>query len=164
MSVKIKIAEILEKKGQDVWSISFDSVVYDAIEMMADKGVGALAVTSNDKLVGIISERDYARKVILKGLSSKDVKVTEVMSSDVISISQDHTVQECMALMTEHKVRHLPVLNEEEIIGMVSVGDMVNSTIEEQSATIGQLQSYTQSFLLIALVVLMTGLLLVIAS
>lgn len=164
MSVKIKIAEILEKKGQDVWSISFDSVVYDAIEMMADKGVGALAVTSNDKLVGIISERDYARKVILKGLSSKDVKVTEVMSSDVISISRDHTVQECMALMTEHRVRHLPVLNEEELIGMVSVGDMVNSTIEEQSATIGQLQSYTQSFLLIALVILMTGVLLVIAS
>lgn len=163
MSNKTKVSDILEKKGHEVWDISADSVVYDAIAMMAEKSVGALAVTSNDKLVGIISERDYARKVILKGLSSKEIKITDAMSSDVISITRDQTVNECMKLMTEHKVRHLPVLDQEELVGMVSVRDMVNCIIEDQTATIWHLESYTQSFMLIALVVVMSVVLLVIA-
>jgi len=164
MSNKTKIAEILEEKGHDVWAVSIDSVVYDAIAMMAEKRVGALAVISGDKLVGMVSERDYARKVILAGLSSKDVRVKDIMSTDVISVSQNHTVKECMALMTEERIRHLPVLDEEELIGMVSVGDLVYATIEEQTATIGTFQSYSRSFLLIALTILMTFVLLFIVS
>lgn len=151
--MKTIIAEILEEKGHDVWEISPDSVLYDAISLMADKGVGALVVKADEKLVGIISERDFARKVILKGLSSKEIKVEEVMSRDVISVGQDDTVKECMTLMTEKKVRHLPVLDGEELIGMVSIGDLVYAIIEEQEKNIGQLQTYPLSVLLIAVMV-----------
>jgi CBS domain-containing protein len=161
--MKTRVSEILAGKGHDVWTVSPESVVYDAIEMMADKSVGALPVVS-DSLVGIISERDYARKVILQGLSSKDVKISEVMTRDVVSVSQDHTVKECMVLMNEKGIRHLPVLNDEELIGMVSVRDLVDCIIEEQVATIGNLQSYTRSFLLIGLAIVMTVVLLWIAS
>ncbi len=137
-----KIKEILASKGTNVWTISSESTVYDAIEMMAEKSVGALAVTSDSKLAGIISERDYARKVILKGLASKDISVKDIMSKNVICVSPEQKVDECMAVMTEKHVRHLPVMEAETLVGMISVGDLVKDIIKEQSFTIEQLESY----------------------
>ena len=157
-------AEILRTKGQEVWSVEPGETILHAIKLMANHEVGALLVMENDKLIGIVSERDYARKVILKGLSSKDVKISEVMTRDVVSVSQDHTVKECMVLMNEKEIRHLPVLDDGELVGMVSVRDMVDCIIEEQVATIGNLQSYTRSFLLIGLAIVMTVVVLLIAS
>jgi len=154
--MKTTIREILEKRGPDVWSIQPSSSVYDAIEMMDGKSVGALAVTSENKLVGIISERDYARKVILQGKSSKVTTVGEVMSSDVVSVNEDHTVQQCMTLMTQERVRHLPVINGEELTAMISLGDMVARIVEEQKVTIGQLKSYTQGMLIIGATIAMS--------
>ena len=110
--------------------------------MMADKNVGAVLVTENDKLVGIISERDYTRKVVLKGKSSKTTAVKEILSSHVIHVSPSHTVEECMRLMTAHHVRHLPVLQEEKIVGIISIGDLVNWIISAQHTAISQLQTY----------------------
>lgn len=140
--MKTKIKEILAVKGQNVWAISSQSTVFEAIEMMADKGVGALAVTLDEKLVGIVSERDYARKVILKGQSSRETSVKEIMTTDVICVSGEEKIDECMALMTEKHVRHLPVMDGEKLVGMISVGDLVKSIIEEQSFTIEQLEGY----------------------
>ena len=140
--MKIKISEILSVKGHNVWSVSPEATVYEAIEIMAEKGVGALAVTSGDKLAGIISERDYARKVILKGHSSKETPVSAIMSTDVVCVSGDQRVDECMALMTEKRIRHLPILDNDKLIGMISVGDLVKSIIKEQSFTIEQLEGY----------------------
>jgi len=137
-----KIKEILASKGTNVWTISSESTVYDAIEMMAEKSVGALAVTSDSKLAGIISERDYARKVILKGLASKNISVRDIMSKNVICVSPEQKVDECMAVMTEKHVRHLPVMEAETLVGMISVGDLVKDIIKEQSFTIEQLESY----------------------
>jgi CBS domain-containing protein len=140
--MKAKIIEILSAKGKEVWSVSPDSTVYEAIEMMADKGVGALAVTSGGNLAGIVSERDYARKVILQGKSSKDIKVNEIMTTNVVCVSEERKVDECLALMTEKRIRHLPVLAGDALVGMISVGDLVKSIIREQSFTIEQLESY----------------------
>jgi CBS domain-containing protein len=113
---------------------------------MADKNVGALLVTRADKLVGIITERDYSRKVILKGRSSKDTPVSDVLSGHVIHVSPDHSVDECMRLMTEHRVRHLPVLEGSRIVGVVSIGDLVNWIISAQSSTIHQLETYITGY------------------
>jgi len=110
--------------------------------MMADKGVGALAVTSGANLAGIVSERDYARKVILQGKSSKDIRVEEIMTTNVVCVSEERKVDECLALMTEKRIRHLPVLAGDALVGMISVGDLVKSIIREQSFTIEQLESY----------------------
>jgi len=140
--MKAKIIEILSAKGKEVWSVSPDSTVYEAIEMMADKGVGALAVTSGANLAGIVSERDYARKVILQGKSSKDIRVEEIMTTNVVCVSEERKVDECLALMTEKRIRHLPVLAGDALVGMISVGDLVKSIIREQSFTIEQLESY----------------------
>ena len=140
--MRIKINEILASKGNDAWAISPDATVYQAIEMMADKGVGALAVTAADKLTGIVSERDYARKVILKGESSKVIKVSSIMSSEVVTVTGEHHVDECMNLMTEHHIRHLPVVEGENLIGMISVGDLVKSIMQDQSSTIEHLEGY----------------------
>lgn len=140
--MKTKIKEILAVKGHNVWAVPPESTVFEAIEMMADKGVGALAVTLDGKLVGIISERDYARKVILKGQSSKETSVREIMSTDVICVSGEETIDECMALMTEKRVRHLPILDSDKLVGMISVGDLVKSIIKDQTFTIEQLEGY----------------------
>lgn len=140
--MKTKIKEILAVKGHNVWAVPPESTVFEAIEMMADKGVGALAVTLDGKLVGIISERDYARKVILKGQSSKETSVREIMSTDVICVSGEETIDECMALMTEKRVRHLPILDGDKLVGMISVGDLVKSIIKDQTFTIEQLEGY----------------------
>lgn len=138
-----KIRDLLADKGTDVWSIGPAHSVFQAIEMMALKEVGALTVVNDTgELVGIISERDYARKVILNGRSSHDTKVSEIMTRDVIYVDEDAKVEECMALMTAKKVRHLPVLRDEALVGIISLGDLVKSIIGEQSFVIEQLERY----------------------
>jgi len=142
MNPNATINEILDQKGRQTWCISPDATVYDAIQVMADKNVGALLVTESERLVGIISERDYTRKVALKGKSSKETAVREILSGQVIHVGTDHTVEECLRLMTDHRVRHLPVLENDKICGVVSIGDLVNWIISAQSSTIHQLQTY----------------------
>jgi CBS domain-containing protein len=140
------IREIVSNKGGTVWTISPEATVFEAIQLMADKNVGALLVTKGDNLVGIISERDYSRKVVLKGRSSRDTPVRDILSGDVIHVSPDHSVDECMRLMTEHRIRHLPVLEGNKIVGVVSIGDLVNWIISAQSLTIQQLETYITGF------------------
>lgn len=140
------IREILAAKGSVVWTISPHATVYEAIQLMADKNVGALVVTEGDKLVGIISERDYTRKVILKGRSSRDTPVRDILSREVIYVTPEHSVDECLRLMTHHRVRHLPVLEGGRLVGIVSIGDLVNWVISAQSTTIHQLQTYITGY------------------
>ncbi len=140
------IREILAHKGGTTWTVSPDATVFEAIEMMAQKNVGALLVTREDKLAGIISERDYTRKVALKGRSSKDTRVREILSGRVVSVTPDHTVDQCLRLMTENRVRHLPVLEGQQILGVISIGDLVNWVISAQNATIHQLETYITGF------------------
>ena len=141
-----KIHEILSQKGVAVWTISPEATVFEAIQMMADKNVGALLVTEQGKLNGIITERDYTRKVALKGRSSKETKVREILSPQVVHATPANSVEECMRLMTEHRVRHLPVLDGGKIAGVISIGDLVNWTISEQNATISQLETYITGY------------------
>jgi signal-transduction protein with cAMP-binding, CBS, and nucleotidyltransferase domain len=136
------ISSILKYKGGEIWSVSPDQSVYEAIEKMADKGVGALLVISEGQLVGIISERDYARKVILNGRSSKDTQVKEIMTSSVIHVTRQQTLDDCMTIMTNHHIRHLPVMEGKDLVGMVSIGDLVKWIITEQAETIKQLEHY----------------------
>jgi len=144
------IGEILHhkglSKGAHVWSISPNATVFEALQLMSDKDIGALLVLEADKLVGIISERDYSRKIVLKGKSSRDTPVKEILSGQVIQVTPSHTVEECMRLMTTHRVRHLPVLDDDRIVGLVSIGDLVNWTISAQSTTIHQLQTYIAGY------------------
>jgi CBS domain-containing protein len=140
------ISEILKHKGGTVWSISPEAIVFDAIQLMADKNVGALLVVEGDKLVVILSERDYTRKVALKGKSSKQTAVREILSGHVIHVQPTHTIEECMRLMTDHRVRHLPVLDGEKIVGVVSIGDLVNWIISAQTTQIHQLQTYISGY------------------
>jgi CBS domain-containing protein len=136
------IGSVLKKKGGGLWSLSPDASVFEAIEMMADKGVGALLVMSQDELVGIISERDYARKVILKGKASKQTPVREIMTSPVITVTPDQTVDAGMNIMTNNRIRHLPVVQDQRVVGVVSIGDLVKWIITEQEETIQQLENY----------------------
>lgn len=140
------IRDILHNKGGNVWTVSPEATVLDAIHMMADKNIGALLVTKDDKLIGIISERDYTRKVILKGRASKDTPVREILSGHVIHVSPEHSVDECLRLMTEHRVRHLPVMEGHKILGVISIGDLVNWIISAQSSTIQQLETYITGY------------------
>ncbi len=140
------ISEILKYKGTQAFCISPEATVFDAIQMMADKNVGALLVTEGTHLVGIISERDYTRKVALKGKTSKQVAVREILSGQVIHVGPAHTVEECMRLMTEHRIRHVPVIEEGKIAGVVSIGDLVNWIISAQNSTIHQLQTYISGY------------------
>ncbi len=136
------ISAILSHKGPELYSISPETTVFDAIQMMADKNVGALLVMTGGQLVGLISERDYTRKVALKGRSSKQTQVREIVSSPIIFVSPHHSVEECMRLMTSNRVRHLPVLEGEKVVGVISIGDLVNWIISTQSVTIDQLEHY----------------------
>ncbi len=140
------ITEILNYKGASVWSIAPDATVFDAIQMMAEKNIGALLVTERGKLVGIISERDYTRKVALKGRSSKQTAVKEILSEQLVHVTPSHTVEECMRLMTDHRIRHLPVLDGDNILGVVSIGDLVNWIISTQTTTIHQLETYIRGY------------------
>jgi len=142
MKIYDTIRDILKKKGHEVWSITPESTVYRAIEVMADKHVGALVVIDGDKVVGIISERDYARKVILSRRSSKETRVEEIMVSPVIFVEPNHAVDECMRIMTNNHIRHLPVIQQEKVIGIVSIGDLVNWIISAQDHTIRLLENY----------------------
>jgi CBS domain-containing protein len=136
------ISEILKNKPSAVWSISPEATVFEAIQMMADKNVGALLAMIEGKLYGVVTERDYTRKVAIKGKSSRETKVGEIFSTPLISASPTHTVEECMRLMTTHRVRHLPVLEQDVVVGIVSIGDLVNWIISAQSMTITQLERY----------------------
>ena len=142
MDVVDTVGSVLKQKGQNIWSIAPESLVYDAIEMMADKQVGALLVISEGKLVGVISERDYARRVILQGKSSKETQVMEVMTSAVIFVVPGHTVEDCMRIMTNNRIRHLPVVENEKVLGVVSIGDLVKWVISAQEEAIHHLQHY----------------------
>jgi CBS domain-containing protein len=140
------INEILLHKGTTVWTISPDATVFEAIQMMADKNVGAILVSEQEKLIGLISERDYTRKVALKGRSSKELKVREILSERLVHVSPEHSIEECMRLMTENRVRHLPVLEGGKIRGVISIGDLVNWIITAQSTTIRQLETYISGY------------------
>lgn len=136
------VNQLLQAKGHEIWSVTPDTTVYDALKLMADKNVGALLVLEAEKLVGIFSERDYARKVILKGRSSKNTPVKDIMSSEVFFVRCDQSIDECMTLMTNKRVRHLPVLESKELVGLISIGDVVKAIISEQEFTIKQLENY----------------------
>jgi CBS domain-containing protein len=142
MEIAGSVGAILAHKGSAVWSIAPNAMVYDAIQLMADKNVGALPVVENGKLVGIISERDYTRKVVLKGKSSKDTPVRDIMTHEPITAHSSDSVSECMRVMTDKRVRHLPVMEGTKMIGIVSLGDLVMRIISAQTATIDHLESY----------------------
>jgi len=136
------VNQLLKHKGHSVWSVAPNASVYEALESMAEKGVGALVVLRDGKLAGIFSERDYARKVILKGRSSKDTPVREIMTEKVYYLKPDQTVEDCMALMTEKRIRHLPVVVDDQVVGLISIGDVVKSIISEQKFMIEKLEQY----------------------
>jgi len=141
--MKTTVAQILERKGGEVWSVSPDTLVYRALQLMQDKGAGALVVLTQDgKVTGIISERDYARKVILEGRSSKETFTSDIMTKDLYVVKPETTVDECISLMTEKRVRHLPVLDKGKLAGLVSIGDVVKSIIKEQRIEIKYLNDY----------------------
>ena len=142
MNLSDRVGQVLREKSQDIWSLEPDAWVYEAVEMMANKHVGALLVMSGGSLVGIISERDYARKVILQERSSKHTRVKEIMTSPVIVVTSNHTVEDCMRFMTENRIRHLPVVEDQKVLGVVSIGDLVKRVVSAQAETIDQLQKY----------------------
>jgi CBS domain-containing protein len=136
------VRQILQNKGQQVWSISPAASVYEALQLMAAKDIGALAVVEEERLVGIFSERDYARKVILHGKTSRETRVDEIMTARVVVVGPERTTDECMALMTEKHIRHLPVVEGERLIGLISIGDVVKAVISNQEFVINQLENY----------------------
>ena len=136
------VGEILRTKGHDIWTVAPDATVCQALELMAQKNIGAVVVIEGGQLAGILSERDYARKVILRGRTSRDTPVRDIMTEEVFCVRPDYTVEQCMALMTDKRVRHLPVLEGDRLVGLVSIGDVVKAIISEQEFMIGQLESY----------------------
>jgi CBS domain-containing protein len=136
------IQQILNEKGHEIWSAAPDTLVFDALKEMAEKDIGALLVLQGEKLVGIFSERDYARKIILQGKSSQHTTVSEIMTPHVVFATPDQTNEQCLALMTAKHIRHLPVFNDDNLVGMISIGDLVKSVIGEQKALIEQLEAY----------------------
>jgi CBS domain-containing protein len=142
MEIVGTINEILNTKGTQVWTISPEATVFDALKLMGEKNIGALLVMEGDRLAGVISERDYSRKVALVGKHSRTTPVRDILTSVVVSVTPKHTVQECMELMTTHRVRHLPVLDLKHVVGIVSIGDLVNWIINAQRTAINQMHNY----------------------
>lgn len=142
MKTSVPISTLLHHKGYTVWHVTPETTVFDAIKLMADKNIGALPVLSGDRLAGIFTERDYTRKVALAGKTSKQTLVKEILSPQVVAVAPDESVEECMRLMTEHRIRHLPVLQDDELAGIISIGDLVNWIISTQNAMIAQMESY----------------------
>jgi CBS domain-containing protein len=140
----ITVEQVLSYKGRDIVSVDLTSTVYAALELMADRNIGAVAVMKEDQLIGIFTERDYARKVVLKGKASPTTSIAEVMVENPICVLPEQTVEQCMAVMTEKAIRHLPVLDHNRIVGIVSIGDLVKSIIHEQKFIIEQLEHYIQ--------------------
>jgi CBS domain-containing protein len=138
----ISIRQLLERKGADVWSTSPDASVYEALQLLAEKDIGALVVLREGELVGIVSERDYARKVVLHGKTSMKTPVKEIMTEEAVTVGTGSTIEEAMTLMTDKRIRHLPVVDEERIVGVVSIGDLVKAIIADQEFTIDQLENY----------------------
>lgn len=137
------VSQLLRSKGNDVWSVGPETTVYDALKLMAEKNIGAVLVVSDQRVVGIFSERDYARKVALKGKSARDTPVSEIMTERVIFVKPDQSVTECMAVMTDKRIRHLPVLGiDDDLIGIISIGDVVKRIITEQEVMINHLEGY----------------------
>jgi signal-transduction protein with cAMP-binding, CBS, and nucleotidyltransferase domain len=142
MQISGPVSVLVQSKPHTLWSIAPEALVFDGIKLMAEKNIGALLVMSGDQLVGIFTERDYTRKVALQGKSSKATRVREILSAKVMTVQPDQTVEECMRLMTEHRVRHLPVVENNRVLGIVSIGDLVNYTISTQNAAIAQMEQY----------------------
>jgi CBS domain-containing protein len=138
----ITVKRLLEKKGSAIWSVTPHAMVYEALSVMAEKNIGAVLVIDNGVLVGILSERDYARKIILKGKRSVDTLVWEIMTPDVIFVNPEQNLEECMALMTEKRIRHLPVFSGDQLVGLISIGDVVKELISEKEFVIEQLENY----------------------
>jgi CBS domain-containing protein len=139
------VRELLEGKGDRVWSIAPDKTVYDALSLMAERGIGAVLVVDGERLVGILSERDYARQVILKGKASKDTPVRDIMTTSVISVALEQTIDDCMEIMTNSRIRHLPVVVETRLVGILSIGDVVKAVISEKQSQIEQLEGYIKT-------------------
>jgi len=136
------VKQILATKDPDIWSIAPDATVYDAIHLLAEKEIGALIVLDGEQLVGVMSERDYARQIILKDKSSRETQVRDIMTTNVVTTESDHEIADCMALMTNKRIRHLPVLDDGKLVGMLSIGDLIRSIISEQQSTINDLAKY----------------------
>ncbi|HMU10060.1 MAG TPA: CBS domain-containing protein [Ferruginibacter sp.] len=138
----MKVSDILKGKQSNIYSVAGQVSVYDAIKVMGEKNIGALLIMEGDMLTGILSERDYARKVVLKGKSSRETPVKDIMTENVLTVTPEDTIEKCMAIMTDKHIRHLPVVENSKVLGMVSIGDVVNGIIESQKETIAHLQSY----------------------
>ena len=137
-----KVKDILKRKGETILSVTSDTIILDALRLMSEKNVGALVVIDNGKLTGIFSERDYARKIILKGRTSLDTQVREIMTPDVFTVSPNDGIDHCMQLMSENRIRHLPVLEDDTVVGVISIGDVVKFIIDEQGSIIEHLKWY----------------------
>jgi CBS domain-containing protein len=142
MKTLTPVSSLLHHKGSTVWQVSPEATVFDAIKLMAEKNIGALPVMSRDRLVGIFTERDYTRKIALMGKTSKDTRVQEVLSGEVICVTLNDSVEECMRLMTEHRIRHLPVVEGQKVLGIISIGDLLNWIISAQNSAIEQMEQY----------------------
>ncbi|HEY5971680.1 MAG TPA: CBS domain-containing protein [Pseudoxanthomonas sp.] len=139
------VRQLLETKTHEVYSVTPGDSVITAIKLMAEKGVGAVLVMQGGQLAGIVSERDYARKVVLHGKSSSDTPARDIMTADVVTVGPNHTVERCMQIVTEHRIRHLPVVEDGQVIGVISIGDLVKAVIEDQQLELDQLQRYIAS-------------------
>jgi CBS domain-containing protein len=140
--METKVKEVLKSKGGEVWSVNAQATAYEALELMAEKNIGALVVLENGKPIGVFSERDYVRKVIRPGMSSSDTPVSRLMTAEVIAVQPDTTIRECMGLYTHKRIRHLPVIDDGEVVGMVSIGDVVKTLIADLEFTVHDLENY----------------------